>query len=234
MKAAVIVFPGSNCDRDVQVALAEAMARHAPGTAPVMVWHKDADFEKVDLIVLPGGFSYGDYLRCGAMAAQSPVMKEVVGRAEKGVPVLGICNGFQILTEAGLLPGALIRNASLKFVCRDVNLRVETGQSLFTSRYEQGQTIRVPVAHHDGNYIAGGEDVARLEDRGQIAFRYCDPEGALTGPSNPNGSAANIAGVFNETKTVLGLMPHPERLADPALGGTDGRPMFDGLVEALS
>jgi phosphoribosylformylglycinamidine synthase subunit PurQ / glutaminase len=234
MKAAVIVFPGSNCDRDVRVALAEAMAHRANGGAPIMVWHKDADFEKVDLIVLPGGFSYGDYLRCGAMAAQSPVMKEVVRRAEKGVPVLGICNGFQILTEAGLLPGALIRNASLKFVCRDVTLRIETGQSLFTHRYEEGQTIRVPVAHHDGNYIAGDEVMARLEDRGQIAFRYSTPEGALTGPANPNGSAGNIAGVFNEAKTVLGLMPHPERLADPALGGTDGRPLFDGLVEALS
>ncbi len=234
MKAAVIVFPGSNCDRDVQVALAEAMASHAPGAAPIMVWHKDADFDKVELIVLPGGFSYGDYLRCGAMAAQSPVIKEVVRRADKGVPVLGICNGFQILIEAGLLPGALIRNANLRFVCRDVNLRIETGQSLFTSRYEEGQTIRVPVAHHDGNFIAGDEVMARLEDRGQVAFRYCDAQGALTGAANPNGSAGNIAGVFNEAKTVLGLMPHPERLADPALGGSDGRPMFDSLVEALS
>ncbi len=234
MKAAVIVFPGSNCDRDVQVALAQATARHASGGAPIMVWHKDADFEKVELIVLPGGFSYGDYLRCGAMAAQSPVMKEVVRRANRGVPVMGICNGFQILTEAGLLPGALIRNANLKFICRDVNLRVETSQSLFTGRYEEGQTIRVPVAHHDGNYIAGDEEMERMEDRGQIAFRYCAPDGTLTSDANPNGSARNIAGIFNETKTVLGLMPHPERLADPALGGSDGRPLFDGLVEALS
>ncbi len=234
MKAAVIVFPGSNCDRDVRVALAQAMAKGATGGAPIMVWHKDADFEKVELIVLPGGFSYGDYLRCGAMAAQSPVMKEVVRRARSGVPVLGICNGFQILTEAGLLPGALIRNASLKFVCRDVTLRVETSQSLFTAGYEAGQTVRFPVAHHDGNYIAGDEVMGRLEDQGQIAFRYCTPEGALTGAANPNGSAGTIAGVVNQTKTVLGLMPHPERLADPALGGSDGRPLFDGLVEALS
>jgi len=234
MKSAVIVFPGSNCDRDVQVALAQAMGRHASNGDPVMVWHKDADFEKVDLIVLPGGFSYGDYLRCGAMAAHSPVMKEVVRRAGQGVPVLGICNGFQVLTEAGLLPGALLRNANLKFVCRDVTLRVETSQSLFTSRYHEAQVIRVPVAHHDGNYVAGDEVFERMEDRGQIAFRYCDPAGALTSAANPNGSARNVAGVFNETKTVLGLMPHPERLADRALGGSDGRAMFDGLVEALS
>ncbi len=238
MKAAVIVFPGSNCDRDVQVALAQAMARHAQkgggGGTPTMVWHKDSDFEAVDLIVLPGGFSYGDYLRCGAMAAQSPVMKEVMRRAGKGVPVLGICNGFQILTEAGLLPGALVRNANLKFVCRDVTLRIETSQSLFTARYEAGAKIRVPVAHHDGNYIAADEDFERMEERGQIAFRYCAPDGTLTTAANPNGSARNVAGVFNETKTVLGLMPHPERLAEDALGGTDGRPLFDGLVEALS
>ena len=233
MKAAVIVFPGSNCDRDVEVALAQAMARGAPGTAPLMVWHKDADFEAVDLIVLPCGFSYGDYLRCGAMAAHSPVMKEVVRRAGQGVPVLGICNGFQILTEAGLLPGALLRNADLKFVCRDVTLRVETSQSLFTSRYEESQTIRIPVAHHDGNYTAGEADLDRLEARGQIAFRYCDEAGALSGAANPNGSARNVAGVFNESKTVLGLMPHPERAADPVHGGADGRGLFQSLAQAL-
>ncbi|MFQ5775367.1 MAG: phosphoribosylformylglycinamidine synthase subunit PurQ [Kiloniellaceae bacterium] len=234
MKAAVIVFPGSNCDRDVAVALRQAMARHPSNGQPVMVWHKDADFETVDLIVLPGGFSYGDYLRCGAMAAHSPVMAEVVRRAHRGVPALGICNGFQILTEAGLLPGALIRNASLKFVCKDVHVRVETSQSLFTSKYEAGQTIRLPVAHHDGNYVADDEVLEELEQRGQIAFRYCTESGDLASDSNPNGSARNIAGIFNETKTVLGLMPHPERLADPALGGADGRALFDGLVEALS
>ncbi len=239
MKAAIIVFPGSNCDRDVQVALGRSMraasgAKRAGDGAPGMVWHKDADFDKVDLIVLPGGFAYGDYLRCGAMAAHSPAMREVVRRARQGVPVLGICNGFQVLTETGLLPGAFLPNASLKFVCRDVLIRVETSQSLFTSRYQTGQALRVPVAHHDGNYVAGEAELERLEARGQIAFRYCDQDGGMTAEANPNGAARNIAGVFNEAKTVLGMMPHPERLADPALGGTDGRPMFDGLVEALS
>jgi phosphoribosylformylglycinamidine synthase len=229
MKAAVIVFPGSNCDRDVQVALRQSM-----GSEPIMVWHKDSDFEKVDLIVLPGGFSYGDYLRCGAMAGKSPVMKEVVARANKGVAVLGICNGFQVLTECGLVPGALMRNADLRFVCRDVNIKVETSQSLFTAKYEQGEAIRVPVAHHDGNYYADDDTLNALEDRGQIAFRYCDAEGDVNDAANPNGSQRNIAGIYNESKTVLGLMPHPERLSDPRLGGNDGRGMFDGLVEALS
>ncbi|HEY9538874.1 MAG TPA: phosphoribosylformylglycinamidine synthase subunit PurQ [Kiloniellaceae bacterium] len=229
MKAAVVVFPGSNCDRDVQVALRQSMGRE-----PIMVWHKDSDFEKVDLIVLPGGFSYGDYLRCGAMAANSPVMKEVVARAHKGVAVLGICNGFQMLTETRLLPGTLMRNADLRFVCRDVRVKVESSQSLFTSKYEQGEAIRIPVAHHDGNYYADDDTLAALEDRGQIAFRYCDEDGAVTPQANPNGSLRNIAGIYNEAKTVLGLMPHPERLADPRLGGTDGRALFDGLVEALS
>ena len=229
MKAAVIVFPGSNADRDAQVALRQSM-----GSEPLMVWHKDSDFEKVDLIVLPGGFSYGDYLRCGAMAAHSPVMKEVVARANKGVAVLGICNGFQVLTETRLLPGTLMRNADLRFVCRDVRVKVESSQSLFTAKYEQGQAIRIPVAHHDGNYYADDATLAALEDRGQIAFRYCDAEGNVTPEANPNGSQRNIAGVYNKTKTVLGLMPHPERLADPKLGGSDGRGMFDGLVEALS
>ena len=186
------------------------------------------------MIVLPGGFSYGDYLRCGAMAAKSPVMKEVVARANKGVPVLGICNGFQVLTECGLLPGVLMRNADLKFVCRDVHIRVETSQSLFTCKYEGGQTLRIPVAHHDGNYAIDGEGLAALEDQGQIAFRYSTPEGELDAEANPNGSLENIAGIYNRNKTVLGMMPHPERLADPALGGNDGRGLFDSLVEALS
>ena len=232
MKAAVIVFPGSNCDRDVTVALGQSM-RAAGCGEPNRVWHKEVDFPAVDLIVLPGGFSYGDYLRSGAMAAHSPVMKEVVHRAGKGVAVLGICNGFQILTEAGLLPGALMRNADLRFICTDVHVRVESSQTVFTCKYEAGQALRIPIAHHDGNYVADADGLARLEDRGQIAFRYCDVGGAPTPAANPNGSANNIAGVFNPTKTVLGLMPHPERLADPALGGTDGRPLFDGLVEAL-
>jgi len=229
MQAAVIVFPGSNCDRDVAVTLEQAM-----GHAPHMVWHKDADFPQVDLIVLPGGFSYGDYLRSGAMAAQSPAMRETVARAGKGVPVLGICNGFQILTEARLLPGALMRNRSLQYICRDVMLRVESSQTLFTSAYEEGQTLRIPIAHHDGCYTIDEDGRKRLEDQSQIAFRYCAADGSVTPEANPNGSLSNIAGIFNEEKTVLGLMPHPERLADPLLGGEDGRALFTGLVEALS
>jgi len=229
LRASVIVFPGSNCDRDIKVAL-EAVT----GFPVQMVWHGDASVPASDLIVLPGGFSYGDYLRCGAMAAHSPVMKEVVARANKGVAVLGICNGFQILAEAGLVPGTLMRNAHLRFVCRDVNVTVETSQSLFTAKYEQGQAIRIPVAHHDGNYYADDDTLNAMEDCGQIAFRYCDAGGDVNDAANPNGSQRNIAGIYNETKTVLGLMPHPERLSDPKLGGTDGRGLFDGLVEALS
>jgi phosphoribosylformylglycinamidine synthase subunit PurQ / glutaminase len=232
MKAAVIIFPGSNCDRDVTVALRQSM-HPAGGGEPLQVWHKEADFPAVDLIVLPGGFSYGDYLRSGAMAAHSPVMKEVVRRAGRGVPVLGICNGFQTLTEAGLLPGALMRNANLRFICKDAHVRVESSQTVFTGKYESGRSLRIPIAHHDGNYVADDDTLARLEDRDQIAFRYCDPDGTPSAAANPNGSVRNIAGVFNDTKTVLGMMPHPERLADAALGGTDGRPLFDGLVEAL-
>ncbi|MEX2644100.1 MAG: phosphoribosylformylglycinamidine synthase subunit PurQ [Acetobacterales bacterium] len=229
MKAAVIVFPGSNCDRDVAVAL-----QRAAGTPPRMCWHRDAELPEVDLIVVPGGFSYGDYLRSGAMAAHSPVMREVVRRAEAGVPVLGICNGFQILTECGLLPGALMRNASLNFVCRDAYLRIEANDNLFTRDYHPGQVIRVPVAHHDGNYFADEATLNRLEGDGRIPLRYCAPDGGTDARSNPNGSQRDIAGVLNERGNVLGLMPHPERLADPALGGTDGRAMFDGLVKALS
>lgn len=229
MQAAVIVFPGSNCDRDVAVSLEAAM-----GKAPLMVWHKDGDFPKVDLIVLPGGFSYGDYLRCGAMAAHSPAMRETVKRAQAGTPVMGICNGFQILTETGLLPGALLRNSALQFICRDVNLRVESSQSLFTAGYEEGQKVVFPIAHHDGCYAIDDDGRKRLEDRGQIAFRYCDGEGKVTPEANPNGSLSNIAGVFNETKTVMGLMPHPERLADPKLGGSDGVALFHSLAQALS
>ena len=234
MKAAVIIFPDSNCDRDVTVALRQSMRAGGGTDEPILVWHKEADFPAVDLIVLPGGFSYGDYLRSGAMAAHSPVMKEVVRRAGKGVPIFGICNGFQILTEAGLLPGALLRNAGLRYVCKDVRIRVENSQTVFTNKYEAGQALRIPIAHHDGNYFADDDSLARLEDRGQVAFRYCDADGTLGAAANPNGSARNIAGIFNETKTVLGMMPHPERLADAQLGGTDGRPLFDGLIEALT
>ncbi len=228
MKASVIVFPGSNCDRDAAVAL-EA----ATGRPPAMVWHGDSVIPQSDLIVLPGGFSYGDYLRSGAMAAHSPVMREVAARARAGTPVLGICNGFQVLTEAGLLPGVLMRNATLKFICRDVYLRVERNDSIYTRRYERGAVVRFPIAHKDGSYFADEETLARLEGESLVAFRYCDPQGEVTEEANPNGSRNNIAGVYNETGTVLGLMPHPERLADAALGGADGAKMFASLVEAL-
>ena len=228
MKAAVIVFPGTNRDRDIAIAL-----ERATGAPPVMVWHGESGFDAVDLIVVPGGFSYGDYLRCGAMAAHSPVMREVVDRAGRGVPVLGVCNGFQILTEAGLLPGVLMPNATLKFICRDVHLRVETSQSLFTHKYETGQTIKVPMAHHDGNYFADPETLDALEDQGRVAFRYCTPAGETSDDGNPNGSIRNIAGIYNETKSVLGLMPHPENAIDMAFGSADGLALFDGIAEAL-
>ncbi len=221
MKSAVVVFPASNCDRDAQVAL-EQMT----GTKPHMVWHGDADVPDVDLIVLPGGFSYGDYLRCGAMANQSRVMRDIRAKAEKGVAVLGICNGFQILTEAGLLPGALMRNAELKFVCRPVALEVNETQSAYTRRYENGQRVVFPVAHGDGNYFADEATLDRLEGENRVVFRYAAGD-------NPNGSARNIAGILNEKRNVLGLMPHPERVVDPLLGGTDGRAMFESLIEAL-
>jgi phosphoribosylformylglycinamidine synthase I len=228
MKASVIVFPGSNCDRDAATAL-EA----ATGSAPAMVWHGDAELPRSDLIVLPGGFSYGDYLRSGAMAAHSPIMREVVKRAHAGTPVLGICNGFQVLTEAGLLPGVLMRNASLKFICQDVHLRVERNDTLYTRDYAKGEVVRFPIAHKDGSYFADEATLDRLEGEGRIAFRYSDAEGEITARANPNGSRRNIAGIYNETGTVLGLMPHPERLAERALGGTDGAKMFAALAEAL-
>lgn len=229
MSAAVIVFPGSNCDRDMAVALEATL-----GHAPQMVWHGDSELPNVDLIAVPGGFSYGDYLRSGAMAANSPIMREVVAQAGRGVPVLGICNGFQVLTECGLLPGVLMRNASLKFICRDVDLRVERNDTIFTRDYGAGDVIRVPVAHHDGNYFADPDTLKSLEDDGRVAFRYCTPEGAVTDAANPNGSLNNIAGILSEAGNVLGMMPHPERLTDPLLGGTDGAPMFTALAEAIA
>jgi phosphoribosylformylglycinamidine synthase subunit PurQ / glutaminase len=228
MRAVVVIFPGSNRERDVCAALALVT-----GHEPIRVWHRDAAMPESDLIVLPGGFAYGDYLRCGAMAAHSPIMREVCDRAAKGTPVLGICNGFQILAEARMLPGALLPNRSLRFTCRDVHLRVENNQTIFTCGYEAGQTIRVPVAHHDGNYTADPDTLDRLEDRGLVAFRYCEPDGGLSEAANFNGSARAIAGIFNENRTVLGVMPHPENATDPLLGSTDGKPFFDGLVGAL-
>ena len=221
MKAAVIVFPGSNCDRDLAVAI-----REIGGTAPTMVWHGDSELpDGLGLIAVPGGFSYGDYLRSGAMAARSPIMRAVSDAAARGVPVLGVCNGFQVLTEAGLLPGALMRNEGLNFVCRDVPLTVENAQSTFTSRYEADERIVVPVAHHDGNYFADDATLDRLEGEGRVAFRYAEPV---------NGSANRIAGLLNDAGNVLGMMPHPERKIEAAHGGDDGRRLFEGLVAAVA
>ncbi|UUX49694.1 phosphoribosylformylglycinamidine synthase subunit PurQ [Nisaea acidiphila] len=229
MKSAIIVFPGTNRERDMAVALEQAS-----GKAPHMVWHRDSDIPDVDLIVVPGGFSYGDYLRAGAIAAHSPVLRNLKEKADKGVPVMGVCNGFQVLTETGLLPGVLMRNAGLKFICKNVGMRVETSQSLFTGGYEDGQVLSIPVAHHDGNYFADEKILDEIEQNGQVAFRYVDENGQTTAGGNPNGSIRNIAGVFNKAKTVLGFMPHPENAIDSAVGGTDGRGLFDGLVRALS
>ena len=220
MKSAVVTFPGSNRDHDMIAALTKV-----GGTPPAIVWHKDADIPDVDLIVIPGGFSYGDYLRSGAIAARSPVMDIIRERAARGVKVLGVCNGFQILTEAGLLPGVLMRNASLKFVCREVKLSVANADTAFTRGYTEGQVIRCPIAHHDGNYFADSETLAAVEDNGQVAFRYAEG-------TNPNGSINDIAGVFNREKNVLGLMPHPEDLIEAAHGGLDGRPLFSALLQA--
>jgi phosphoribosylformylglycinamidine synthase len=220
VNSAVIVFPGSNCDRD----LAEAL-RLVTGRAPVMIWHREEELpDGLDLIAIPGGFSYGDYLRSGAMAARSEVMGAVKEAAGRGVAVLGICNGFQVLTEARLLPGALMRNAGLNFVCRDVPLIVENSQSLFTARYDAGEAIRIPVAHHDGNFQADGETLDRLEGEGRVAFRYAD---------EVNGSARGIAGILNEAGNVLGMMPHPERAVEAAHGLGDGRRLFEGLLEMV-
>jgi len=220
MQTAVIVFPGSNCDRDLAVAL-EAVT----GARPAMVWHGDSELpDGIGLVAVPGGFSYGDYLRSGAIAARSPIMQAVVEQAGRGLPVLGVCNGFQVLTEAGLLPGALMRNAGLNFVCRDVALTIDNAQSAFTSRYDAGETIRVPVAHHDGNYFADADTLDRLEGEGRVAFRYGE---------QVNGSARNIAGILNASGNVLGMMPHPERKIETAHGGADGRRLFEGVLETI-
>ena len=220
-RAAVVTFPGSNCDRD----LADALEK-VSGTPALRVWHGDAELPgRLDFIGLPGGFSYGDYLRCGAMAARSPIVRAVVEAANRGVPVLGICNGFQVLTESGLLPGALMRNAGLKFVCKPVTLSVEETQNAFARHYEKGQEITVPIAHGEGNYYADEETLDRLEGEGRVVFRY---------KGNPNGSARDIAGILNDKRNVLGMMPHPERVVDPITGGTDGRALFQSLIETLS
>ena len=229
LRASVIVFPGSNCDRDVKVALEKVT-----GFPAQMVWHGDASVPASDLIVLPGGFSYGDYLRCGAMAAQSPIMRDVVAKAKAGTPVLGICNGFQVLCESGLLPGVLMRNASLKFICRDVHLKCETDKTFFTQAYRKGEVIRVPVAHAEGNYFTDTETLDRLEGEGRVAFRYCGAAGEVSDRTNLNGAQRNIAGITSENGRVLGMMPHPERLFESALGGTDGRRVFESALISVT
>lgn len=220
MKTAIVVFPGSNCDRDLAIAF-EQMS----GTKPVMVWHKDVSLpDGLDVIGVPGGFSFGDYLRCGAIAARSPICRAVVDFANKGGHVLGICNGFQILTETGLLPGALMRNKGLRYICKDLELSVKSTNSAFTNAYKPDQTIRIPIAHHDGNYEADQATIDQLHAEDRVAFTYQD---------NPNGSVADIAGILSENRRVLGMMPHPERLNDTALGGNDGQGLFRSLSKAL-
>ena len=222
MKSSVILFPGSNRDRDMIAALTKIN-----GEAPNKVWHTDTEIPESDLIVVPGGFSYGDYLRSGAIAARSPVMQEIANRAKQGVRVLGVCNGFQILTEAGLLPGALMRNAGLRFVCKQVMLKVENADTIFTNQYEQGQIIPCPVAHHDGNYFADSETLKSIEDNGQVTFRYANG-------TNPNGSINDIAGITNKEGNVLGMMPHPENLIEADHGGLAGRKLFESALEIVS
>jgi phosphoribosylformylglycinamidine synthase len=229
MRAGIVVFPGINRERDLAIAL-----ERSSGRKPRMIWHRETDLGGLDLIAIPGGFSYGDYLRCGAMAAQSPVMRAIRAHAERGGHVLGVCNGFQILVEAGLLPGALLRNASLRFLSMDCHLRVERADTAFTGQYQRGQVFRAPMAHGDGNYFADEETLDRLEGEGLVAFRYATPGGDTTPAANRNGSARNIAGILSPNLKVLGLMPHPEDLVDPLMGGTDGKPLFDGLAAALA
>ena len=219
MRAAVVVFPGSNCDRDLAVAF------RAAGADVDMVWHKDSELPKgIDIVGIPGGFSYGDYLRCGAIAANSPICKSVAAHAARGGYVLGVCNGFQVLTETGLLPGALLRNAGLKYICKTVGLKVETSNSDYTSGYNAGDVIDIPIAHHDGNYFADADTVAQLQSEDRVAFSYTD---------NPNGAQADIAGILSENRRVLGMMPHPERATDAGHGGTDGTALFRALSGAL-
>lgn len=225
LRASVIVFPGSNCDRDIKVAI-----ENVTGFPATMVWHGDSSVPASDVIILPGGFSYGDYLRCGAMAAHSPIMRDVIAKAKAGTPVLGICNGFQVLCESGLLPGVLMRNASLKFICRDVWLKVANDTSFFSKCYRKDEVIRLPVAHAEGNYFADTETLDRLEDEDRVVLRYSDEHGEVSDATNPNGSQRNIAGISDETGRIVGMMPHPERLFELALGGADGRRIIESAL----
>jgi phosphoribosylformylglycinamidine synthase len=229
MKFGIVTFPGSNCDSDAYHAVADVL-----GADAVRLWHKDHDLQGADVVILPGGFSYGDYLRAGAIARFSPIMREVVLHAERGAPVLGICNGFQIACEAGLLPGALLRNDVLKFVCEEVRLRVEDAETLFTHRYEPGQVLRLPIAHGEGRFTADDATLDRLEGEGQVVFRYVDASGAPTPESNPNGSMRNIAGIVSAAGNVLGMMPHPERAVEDLLGSRDGLALFEGLLTRVA
>lgn len=228
VKFGVVVFPGSNCDHDAYYACKEIMHQDA-----VFLWHKEADLKNADIVILPGGFSYGDYLRCGAIARFSPIMKEVIRFANDGGIVLGICNGFQVLVEAGLLPGVLLKNASLRFICKYVHLRVENSDTSFTNQTHTGEVLAIPIAHGDGNYFTDDETLARLEANNRIVFRYCDSTGAPNAEANPNGSMANIAGIISEGGNILGMMPHPERAVDPLLRHTDGQKVFASVIETV-
>ena len=229
MKFGIVTFPGSNCDYDAYHAVVDAIGEEA-----VYLWHKDHDLQGVDVVVLPGGFSYGDYLRAGAIARFSPIMREVIAHAERGAPVLAVCNGFQIACEAGMLPGALLRNQSLSFVCEPVRLRMESADTIFTNRYREGQILTVPIAHGEGRYTADEAVLDRLEGEGRVVFRYVDPSGEASPSANPNGAMRNIAGIVNETGNVLGMMPHPERACESPLGSEDGLVLFDSVVASLA
>ena len=229
MKTAILVFPGTNREHDMAAAV-----RSVSGKDPMMVWHTETEIPQADLIILPGGFSYGDYLRSGAIAARSPVVADLLEKAKQGVRILGVCNGFQTLTEAGILPGALMRNAGLHFICKETLLRVERKDTIFTSAYEKNQVIRCPVAHHDGNYFADDETLKELESEGRVLFRYCDAKGETSQQANINGSRNNIAGIMNKRGTILGMMPHPEDLIEDLHGGLDGRGLFESLLEKVA
>ncbi len=229
MKFGIVTFPGSNCDYDAYHAVIDALGEEA-----VYLWHKNHDLEGSDVVILPGGFSYGDYLRAGAIARFSPIMREVIAHADRGAPVIGICNGFQIACEAGLLPGALLRNSGLRFVCDEVRLKVENARTLFTDRYEAGQILRIPIAHGEGRYTDSEEALDELEGEGRVVFRYVSTEGSPTSASNPNGSARNIAGIVSARGNVLGMMPHPERAVDELLGSTDGLPLFESVLSRVA
>ena len=229
MKTAILVFPGTNREHDMAAAV-----RSVSGTDPMMVWHAETEIPEADLIILPGGFSYGDYLRSGAIAARSPIVADLLAKAKQGVRILGVCNGFQILTETGILPGALMRNAGLNFICKETLLRVERTDTIFTKAYQKGQVMRCPVAHHDGNFFADDDTLKMLEDEGRVLFRYCDANGETTTDANINGSRNSIAGIMNARGTILGMMPHPENLIEDLHGGLDGRGLFESLLEKVA